>query len=173
MSVRRALAVAAALPLLLAGCSEGEAEPKMPDPSPSSSSSTPTAEPTVEQESPEEFVRRWVRADREMQNSGEVDDYLALSKRCKPCKSVAERVQAIFEAGGYVKTDGLVIRRITDNSGGDGPKVLDVSVRSSPTVLKESADAEPQTLPGGDVVYRMRLSPQAPWELLNLTQLAS
>ncbi len=173
MHVRRSLALALAVPLLLAGCSDdAEPTPKMPEPS-TSSSPTPTESETPEAESPEDFVRRWVDLDRAMQNSGDTADYLAVSSKCKSCVAVAKRIQGIFEAGGFVQTDGLEILNVIDQSGATGRKVLDVRVRSSPTVLRESAGAREQRLPGGTVTYRMRLSPRSPWQLVQLTQLAS
>jgi hypothetical protein len=174
MHVRRLLALALAGPVLLAGCSDDAAPtPKMPEPSTSSSTPTPTESEAPEAESPEEFVRRWVEVDREMQNTGETGAYEEISSKCKTCMSVAARVASIYEAGGFVKTDGLTIQRIVDQSAADGRKTLDVTVRSSPTVYKESAGGDEQRLPGGTVTYRMRLNAAAPWRLIQLTQLAS
>jgi hypothetical protein len=174
MHVRRTLALALAVPLFLAGCSEkAEPTPKMPDPTESSSTPSPTESSTAQAESAEDFIRRWVEVDRSMQNTGETDEYAKLSSKCKTCMSVAERVEGIFDAGGFVKTDGLRILKVVDQSGPVGRKVFDVRVRSSPTVLKESEDGAEQRLPGGTLTYRMRLSPQAPWQLVQLTQLAS
>ncbi|MDR7252254.1 hypothetical protein J2X46_001230 [Nocardioides sp. BE266] len=174
MHVRRALALAVAVPLLLAGCTdEAEPTPKMPDPTSSSSSPSPSELETPEAESAEDFVRRWVDVDRDMQNSGDVGAYTSISSKCRTCMSVAERVEGIFGAGGFVKTNGLTILRIVDQSGAEGRKVFDVRVRSSPTVFKESANAKEQRLPGGTVTYRMRLTSRAPWQLVQLTQLAS
>lgn len=172
MHVRRALALTAVVPLLLAGCSDDpEPQPKMPDPPPSSSP-TPTTSETVEAESAEEFIRRWVEIDRRMQNSGDIAEYSEVSAKCKTCMSVANRVQRIFAAGGYVETDGLQITQVMDRSSSQQP-IFDVTVRSAPTRLKESASAEVENLPGGSVTYRMRLSSTAPWQLVRLTQLAS
>ena len=175
MLVRRALALALVVPLLLAGCSEDEPEPKMPDPPPTSlePSPSPTETETPEVESAEDFIRRWVAADREMQNTGEIGDYAELSSKCETCMAVAERVEGIYSAGGFVRTDGLQVLRLTDQSSAGGRRILDVTVRSTPTVLKESAGADEQRLSGGTLTYRMRLTRRAPWSLVELTQLAS
>ena len=172
MHVRRALALTVTVPLLLAGCSDpAEPTPKMPEPT--SSSPSPTESETPEVESAEDFIRRWVEVDRAMQNTGETREYSAISARCDACMSVAERVEGIYKAGGYVKTRGLNILKLIDQSGPTGRRVYDVRVQSSPTVLKESANGKEQRLPGGILTYRMRLNPQAPWQLVQLTQLAS
>lgn len=175
MHVRRALALTVIAPLLLAGCSDGDPDadptPKMPDPT--SSSPSPTESETPEAESAEDFVRRWVDVDRAMQNSGATDEYLSISGKCKTCVTVADRIEGIYEAGGSVQTDGLKILGFTDQSPDGGKRILDVKVRSTPTVIKESASADEQRLPGGVVTYRMRLNAEAPWQLLQITQLAS
>jgi hypothetical protein len=108
-----------------------------------------------------------------MQNTGETDDYLAISEGCRPCRDIASRVQGMFASGGYVKTDGWSIDRVIDRSGSTGGKVLDLRVTSAPTVLKESRTAKEQTLPGGEVVFRLRLNSKAPWQVTQLTQVAS
>ena len=87
--VQRLLASLACCGLLaLAGCSD-DSSSAGPDPSPSVSSSEPSPSPTETEdaESPEEFVRRWVDVDREMQNSGDTDAY----RRCHPSVALAWR----------------------------------------------------------------------------------
>ena len=88
MDVRRAVALALVVPLLLAGCSEDEPEPKMPDPTPTSSepSPSPTESETVEAESAEEFIRRWQAAGDEMQVTGDTTEYDAMTPRCRPAR---------------------------------------------------------------------------------------
>lgn len=175
MHVRRALALTVLAPLLLAGCSDGDPEaeptPKMPDSS--SSTPTPTESESPEVESAEDFIRRWVEVDRAMQNSGKTGEYLSISAKCKTCVTVANRIRGIYEAGGSVRTKGLRILEVTDQSPSGGRRILDVKVESTPTVLKESATAEEERLPGGVLTYRMRLNAGAPWQLVQITQLAS
>lgn len=173
MSVRRALAVAAALPLLLAGCSEGEAEPKMPDPSPSSSSSTPTAEPTVEQETPEEFIRRWAGVEAAMENTGETDEYLELSGQCEACTSLAETVTRYYADGGYVKWDGWDVLSVRQWKDG-GPNDYAVRVNSAPTKYREKAGGPIGSFPGGRSTYKLTLRPKGDsWVVADKTELAS
>jgi hypothetical protein len=172
MHVRLALAVAGAL--LLAGCSDDpEPTPKLPDLTSSSPSPTASESETPEAESAEDFVRRWVEISNEMQNTGETSEYLEISSRCAACKQVAQRVETVFDAGGFFKTDGWTIRSITDRSGNGARQVLDVRVDSAPTLIKESSAAKEERLPGGDLVYRFRLGASQPWSLAQLTQVPS
>lgn len=174
MHVRRALALAISVPLLLAGCTdEPEPTPKMPDPTTSSSTPTPTETETPEAESAEDFIRRWVAVNTDMQNTGDVDEYLALSRQCEPCLQTAERIRQMYANGGFVRTEGWMVRRIIDRSGATGGPVLDLRIESSPTEFKERAGAKTESLPGGDIVMRVRLSRDAPWHVVRLTQVPS
>jgi len=174
MHVRRALALTLAVPVLLAGCSDDpEPTPKMPDPTSSSPSPEPTETEEPEAESPEEFVRRWVEVDRDMQNTGNTSEYERISGKCKTCMSVAMRIEKIFANGGFVKTKGLTVLSVEDQAGTSGRRVVDVRVRSAPTVYKESTDGRERRFPGGTITYRMRLNAGPPWQLVQLTQLAS
>lgn len=173
MHVRRALALAAALPLLLAGCSEEEPEPKMPDPLPSSSSSSPspTAEPTPEQESPEEFIRRWAVVLRKMQTTGEVAEFLALSPDCASCRETADRVQEIYKGGGEIQWGGWTAIRIAPY--GDGTDEYRAQVRSAPTRYRESPSGVWQTIRGGQVTRLLALERSGDsWVMANTTELA-
>lgn len=174
MLVRSALALALAVPLLLAGCTD-EPEPKMPDPTPSSSapSPSPSESETAEVESAEEFIRRWVAVNTEMQNSGSVDEYASLSSKCNACIETAERVRKIYANGGFVRTEGWMLQKVTDRSGPRGGPILDLRIDSAPTTLKESSDAAEDSYPGGNIVMRARLSRNAPWQVIELTQVAS
>lgn len=176
MHVRRAVALAAVVPLLLAGCSdEAEPTPKIPESTSSSPSPTATAteSETPEAESAEDFIRRWVEANTRMQNSGEVDEYTALSSDCKPCMQTVNRVEQIYASGGFVRTKGWILKDVVDKSGGGSVPVLDLWIKSSPTEFQERSDAEVQSLAGGDIVMRVRLSREAPWRVVQLTQVPS
>lgn len=155
MSVRRALAVAAALPLLLAGCSEGEAEPKMPDPSPSSSSSTPTAEPTAEQETPEEFIRRWQKAALDAQNEGDTSEYRSMGPNCRPCSDFADQVDRIYADGGSVKLASLRVVSV-EGAGADADQFKLVRVLG-PTRVLDAAGQQKQSFAGGREVLSVFL----------------
>lgn len=155
MSVRRALALAAALPLLVAGCSQDDPEPKMPDTSPSSSSSTPTAEPTKEQESPEEFVRRWQAAGDEMQQTGQTSEYLEMSLGCQACKKLATTVREVYDGGGRIEFAGS--RIVSLERSGQRPPTFDIGLRVPRTVIHGGSDSLPESYPAGEMRIRVTL----------------
>jgi hypothetical protein len=152
--VKRFLAALICCGLLsLSGCSDDSSSSADP-PSPTPTASTSDASPTPEPETPEEFVRRWVEVDREMQNSGDTQGFRSISKGCTPCKGLADQVEQIYDAGGYVKTDGLEILRLEAGSKDDNDQVsVHMWVNSTRTELRESADADVQQLPGGRLQY--------------------
>ena len=108
-----------------------------------------------------------------MQNTGKVDEYLAISSDCRPCRATADRIAGIYANGGHVTTDGWTIRRVLDRSSESGEVVLDLEVDSSPTTYVARRRGEVRRLPGGSVVMRVRLNGEAPWQVLHLTQVPS
>src|SRR5688500_905976 len=110
MHVRRALALAVSVPLLLAGCTDDpEPTPKIPDPTASSSPPSPTETETPEAESAEDFIRRWVEAGDEMQVTGETDEYDGMTPKCRPCQAFVENVSEVYSAGGNAEFAGSKI----------------------------------------------------------------
>ena len=117
MHVRRTLALALAVPLLLAGCSEDpEPRPKMPDPTPSSEPS-PTESETAEAESPEEFIRRWQAEALAAQNEGDTSTYRRMGPKCDPCLDFADNVDDIYADGGSVELSNLRVVRVRPSKG--------------------------------------------------------
>ena len=174
MHVRRTLALTFAVPLLLAGCSdEAQPTPKMPDPTTSSSTPSPTESETAQAESAEDFIRRWVDVNTKMQNTGDIEEYAELSSKCRPCRQTADRIQAIYANGGYVRTEGWRVQKVIDRSGATGGPIFDLQIESSPTTYKERADSPAKTLSGGAIVMRVRLSKAEPWQVVRLTQVPS
>src|SRR5687767_1034537 len=97
MHVRRALALALAVPALLAGCSdEPEPTPKIPEPTSSSPTPTPTESETAEAESPEDFIRRWADVEAQMENTGDTAAYRELSNKCQACTELADLVEKYY-----------------------------------------------------------------------------
>ena len=180
MHVRRALALAVLLATTV-GCTsemsspDGSAEPRSsPVPSTAGSpSSQGGGQGEVDSpEKPSDYIRRWVEASNEMQTSGDTGAYLRLSGRCPACKRVAERVDSIFDSGGFLRTEGWRILRINRRTLGPGMQVLDVRVDSAPTVIRSGESAR-ERYPGGVLTYRFRLTSRAPWSIVRLTQLPS
>jgi hypothetical protein len=156
MHVRRTLALAVTVPLLLAGCSDkAEPTPKMPDPRTSSSSPTPTESETPEAESAEEFIRRWQAASDEMQVTGETQSYLDVSPQCAACKSLADNVEDIYDGGGRIEFDGSTIVRLKPS--GAKPPTYDVDLSIAETLIYRADQPKPQTLPAGEMSIRVTL----------------
>lgn len=148
MHVRRALALALTVPLLLAGCSDDpEPTPKMPDPT--SSTPSPTESETPEAESAEDFIRRWQAASDEAQMSGDTEPYRSLTRGCVPCDGFASRVEQIYGAGGSIEFKGSTVLGI--RSDGPDSNGHTVRVRSSRAIIVETKGAEPTTLAGGEL----------------------
>jgi hypothetical protein len=173
MHVRRTLALAAATPLLLAGCTgEAEPTPKMPDPTTSSPSPSPTESETAEAESPEDFIRRWADENRKMFATGNTEPFLALGPECDDCKRIAETVERIYGAGGKVRWDGWRIRSIGP-TGGSGTNSFRFVVNSAPTRYRESSAGPWKKLEGGRVIQFIKLEPaDTSWHVVESRELS-
>ncbi|NPC41062.1 hypothetical protein [Nocardioides sp. zg-1230] len=158
MHVRRALALALAVPALLAGCSDDpEPTPKIPEPTSSSPTPTPTESETAEAESPEEFIRRWQAAADEMAMSGRTAEFLRMSKGCQACATYAEQVSDVFKDGGEVDFGGSEVLAIKEDSV-DPPSYI-VDVRAAKLRIEIPGES-PQVFPAATQRYRMILKPQ-------------
>lgn len=177
LSARGGLTLAVVVPVVLAGCSGGiapGAEEAARTPAMSSVPSPSTTETAAaEAESPQDFIRRWVREYNRMQDTGDAGRFLAISSRCGPCRDVAEAVETAHAAGGFYRTEGLRLLSVEDRTSGTGPLVLDVRTDAAPTAIKDGAGRPIRRLPGGRAVFRFRLSRSEPWQVVGLTQVPS
>jgi hypothetical protein len=148
MRVRRlATVVAVALPLLFSsGCGDDPIKPKPFETPTASTSPAPTQSGTPQAESPEQFIRRWVEAQNDMQVSGDTKEYRCLGYKCDACNGFADTIDGIYAAGGHVETLGWKILSLKD-----GPTnssfALNVDIR--PTVYVELKGGPEKKLPGG------------------------
>lgn len=167
MSVRRTVAALLGAALLLAGCSD-DPEPRFqPTNSPSPSESATSADP--EAQTPEEFIREWFELNTEMQNSGETEAFLAVSRNCKPCRGLASRVAGIYQAGGSVRLDRQDVTAVKPVSSAASLEQFDVTIKASPTLVRETRGSEIQRMPGGPNVYRVTLvQNETLWTMQNL-----
>jgi len=168
-----AVACCGVLPLsACSGDSSSSADPVTPSPTASSSSAEPS--PTEEPESPEEFVERWVDADTAMQNSGDTDTYRLLSQGCSSCMDFADRIEAIYDSGGYVKTRGWIILKSRLSPPLDnGEQQVTIHVKSTPTEYVEAEGEAPKHLDGARVSYIVTLKPRGEsWSTINAEQVA-
>jgi hypothetical protein len=161
MHVRRALAIALAVPVLLAGCSEEpEPTPKIPEPTSSSSTPTPTESETPEAESPEDFVRRWVKAGDDMQVTGETAEYESLvDGSCMACASFLKSVQDVYDNGGSVEFGGSKINSVERRE--RKPPTFALTKTLPRTVIRREEGADPEVLPSGRTTLLVILKSKA------------
>lgn len=158
MHVRRAFALAAAAPLLLAGCTDQpEPMPKIPDPPTSSSTPSPSESETAEAESAQNFIRRWASVEAEMENTGDTAEYLELSRGCRACAKLAKLVEGYYASGGYVKWQGWEIINVRPH--GNSGRAFSVRVDSAPTSYVEKAGGPSKSFPGGPGQHLLTLDP--------------
>jgi hypothetical protein len=156
MSVRRTLAAALAAGVLLAGCSDDPEPTFEPPASPSpSESETSSAEP--EAQSPEEFIREWFELNTEMQNSGETDEFLRVSRGCRPCSGLAKRVKRIYGDGGFIEIASQDVVEMDLGSRSSTIKQFDVVVQTAPTRYRESEGADLANYDGGRATYQLTI----------------
>lgn len=119
--VRRSLAAACVLPLLLAGCSEDGPTPQMPDPTSSPSAvetDTGPAEPTLPPEAEGDgkeaaaaFVEHYYDYVNYAQATGDTSGLGDLGLRtCRACNGAVEFVDAIYERGGESSGGNYTVR---------------------------------------------------------------
>jgi hypothetical protein len=109
-----------------------------------------------------------------MQNSGDTSEYRAISRGCQACEALADQIEGIYLAGGYVKTEGWSVADIeVSNPGATGRVLAEVEIESAPTEYREAAGSPLQHLRGGSLVERMTLKPLGwSWLLVDLEQQA-
>lgn len=157
MRVRRSLAAAALVPLLLlAACGEDEPQPKLPEPS---ATPTPTASEssTAVQESPEDFIRRFFAADERLQKSGKTGSFLAMTDGCSSCEELAALVHSYYQSGGFVRWDGWTIKAIKELNSTPQHASFRVEAISGPTEYRESAKGPLKRFPGEEGAYLLEL----------------
>jgi len=156
MAVRRSRAlIFVVLTLLLTGCSGGSAEPAPTARLAAGDREQDLGQVAEEGGTPaEELIRRWAEVEKDMLNTGETEEYAALTGPCTPCGRLAAQVRGLYEAGGYVSTDGMdigEIRSVSDDA-------YEVEVTTGPSIEQRSAGAKPRRVPGGRRTYRLTLS---------------
>lgn len=140
--------------LALSACGGDDPEPEFTAEPSSSPSPTASATPVAEQETPEEFIRRWNEIDRRMQNTGDTSDYLANTKGCDVCEDIAARAESLHNSGGFLRWEGRKITRIEHM----GHLVYDVWFEAAPTQFREGRRGEITHLDGGPAKNRYILS---------------
>ena len=162
----------------LTACNGEASSTAGPDPTPSpsvtGSPSDPSPSHSPDTQTPEEFVRAWVAEYNAMQNSGDTEKFRSMSRRCETCATVADRMDRYYEAGGYVKTDGLTINRLrVSKADAKGQRAVTIHVRAAPTEYAEEEGGPVQELPGGDPVLQLSIQPRrTSWNTYDIVQVA-
>jgi hypothetical protein len=172
-SVTRALAGVLAAPVVLvAACGGGDTSIADPPISPHPTTSSPTQQP--HRESPEHFIRRWAAADIKMQNSGESASFRSMSNDCADCDALANRVDAIYRAGGFIRTKGWSIKKVEVVSRRGAHFLVNLHVVSTPTKYREASDAPMKRYPGGPAIYQLNLAKaDGGWAVTSLGRIAA
>lgn len=155
--VKGAFAVVVGTLLLgaLGACGD-DPRPKIADPTPSPSvSASPSASQSHAAETPEAFLRRYIRVADKAQVTGDFSDYKKLSDpNCVSCNQYIDAMRRIYKNGGFVKFPGervLWIHRVRRN-------FYKVRTFSPPTHYKERENGPWKTLPGGEVTAQYYLA---------------
>jgi hypothetical protein len=162
----------------LTACNGEASSTAGPDPTPSpsvtGSPSDPSPSHSPDTQTPEEFVRAWVAEYNAMQNSGDTEKFRSMSRRCEPCSAVADRMDRYYEAGGYVKTEGFIIKSLrVSKPNGKGQRAVTINVDASPVEYVEEEGGAVQTLPGGSPTYEVDVEPRGrTWNVFEIFQKA-
>ncbi|WP_154402762.1 DUF6318 family protein [Nocardioides speluncae] len=157
--VRRGTAAAiCAAALVLAGCSDDPPEPKPHDPPSSSEPTTapPTSEPPKAQ-TPEEAIREWLATSYEAQKSGDTTELRALA-RPGSCHKLADRIDQIYAAGGWVKPakERILSIKLREKRP-EGRQIYRVPTTTGPWSVKASDGAAISKRTGGEATYQFEL----------------
>jgi hypothetical protein len=165
--VRRS-AVALVAVLMLAGCSGDDPDP-VADPTATASSPAPAGEPTVsatpesseQRESAEAFIRRWFELYRDLQETGQSESFVAVSRTCDACAATVDRFRTIYAAGGEIRGGRIAVTRLQRVGETKNSETWVAHVSTTPTRYRESASAAWQRLDGGDGAFRLVLREHA------------
>ncbi len=150
MGMKRLIAALSAVALL--GACSAEAEPKTEPPAPSTTptpSATATAGESLPSDTPEKAIRKWVKADSRMQNTGDSTQYLALTTGdCQPCIAWANRVAETYSAGGRAQGVELTVDSVVPFSLEEERWHM-LQISSPRWTLYEESGSEPTEFDGG------------------------
>lgn len=174
---RSAAVVAALLAWTLTACSDDPEPIVEPTPSPTSTAPTePTSPPTSEppeRESAEQFIRRWQGVSFEMQNTGNVDNYLAMTRSCGSCEALAQGVSEIYADGGYVDNARGAVSSIERAGKVDDVFIYEFDLRTRPSQIVDREGEVETELSGGQARFQINLEMQGDtWIVTRISRLA-
>jgi hypothetical protein len=167
----------AAASLLIAGCG-GDAAPEAAEPTPTSTvSPQPSGSATTEaprREKPEAVIRHWISLSKAMQNTGDTTEFRAFSADCSTCTPLADRIEEIYGNGGYVKTDGWLVKDVERLGRVRRRHEFRVEIESAPTEYVETEGGKRKHLDGGEIAQQFILERQdLSWRIVEVAQFAS
>lgn len=173
MRVRRTLATLLAMvvsaPCLLSACGGGSTSVADPPVSSAPTSSAPTTRPPAH-ESPEHFIRQWAAEDTRIQSTGDTTRFREMSQGCRGCIKLADLVDRIYKAGGFIHTRGWRIRSIS----AVGSHRYDLFVFSTATSYASAKGGTIHHLPSGPAHFQVELkAAKHSWHVTALAQIAS
>ena len=118
------------------------------------------------------FVRHWVAT---LNYAGDTGDTSGLrrvsSAECKSCVGIADKIDRVYERGGYVQGDGWVVRSIAPVSGQPRARpILQIGMFLSEQDLLERAGGEVQHFDGGKQLMVFRLTNSDRWVVTEIEQ---
>lgn len=143
-------ATAVALAATLSGCGGDDSSAG------AAPSEDPTALPSVKPpsvESAKHFIQRWAAATARMETTGKTAQYLALTRECQTCRSLAHNIAKRYAAGGYIRWKGLRIDSVETPPNSGGVVLYTVRGVSAPMTLRDSSSSPEQHLAGRRVTY--------------------
>lgn len=160
MSVARVRAVLAALSFLFAlpACSSSDDEPSAdasPEISVPSSNTSTTPEPKPE--TAKQFIRRYEAVIEDMQNTGDTKEYRAMTRGCSECRQLEKTVREIYANDGSIKFEGARITGMQRSGGSTRQPIYRVTLQAGSTTIKESPNAQEQSLKGGQSIFQWTL----------------
>ena len=156
--VRRWVAAAVVVPLLVGGCSD-DPEPRFePSPSPTESSSDP-AEPEAWEVKSEEgavaFAKHWIDVFNEAKSSGETAELAGIStESCRSCSNFVDFLNELYGNGGRFDSTGWQVTEVSDAVSLQGSEVgVSMRIRQSPERVHRANPPRVERFPGGMVTY--------------------
>jgi hypothetical protein len=163
-SLRLSLAgpLAAAVLMATSGCSDDpSAAPSPPASTGSVMSSSPTQSETTstKPQGPVAFVRAWVDASNAATNSGDTSSLrMMMTARCINCQRLANAIDKIYRAGGFIRSRGWGVREVHQVGQGDlRSPVVSLQIVTYPETYKNTKDSGVKTTKQGEGGYTLWL----------------
>lgn len=158
---------AVALVVGMVACQQGDPAPTpSPTETPAVARTTETSVPHPEEESPEDFIRRWQAAADVAQSTGDSREFRRLSaKGCSPCRRFVDSVGEAWEGGGRVEFAGTEIVRFVEAP--YGRDTYDYDFRIPEARVYSGSGELVRTVPGGESLMYVTLEPSGKsWKVL-------